>query len=222
MSVLSGSHAPIRLVFGGSFDPPHRGHFQMIDYVLREENVRSLDLVPAAVSPFKEHAPPTAGRDRVRMLELGLAACLENPVRARCRVRTMELKRPGPSYSVDTLAEIATEVAGDIVGLLIGSDTLDGLERWKDPRRILRSYPVWIFRRGEDDPGRVRDKCAQLSEKFPGPGFRLLANPPVHCSSTRVRADLAAALDVSDCLPAAILSYIADHRLYASEGEPVV
>lgn len=62
-----------RLIFGGSFDPPHRGHLAILRYALAENLAPEIDLVPAAVSPFKIDAPPTAGDHRRRLLEAALA-----------------------------------------------------------------------------------------------------------------------------------------------------
>ena len=220
MASSAGVGTPTRLIFGGSFDPPHMGHFRMIEFVLGQEGVQSLDLVPARLSPFKEHAPPTPGRERLRMLELGLAATLDAELQKRIRIRTLELERPGPSYSVDTLTELASETPTETPGLLLGADSVEGLEQWKNPERILGGFAIWVVRRPGLDSAQVLARMATLMDRYGGPGMRLLDNPPVECSSTSVRRSLAAGLSVSACLPSVLLDYIRGRRLYATDGEP--
>ncbi len=223
MPDASGSAATIEPVFGGSFDPPHLGHLEMIRYVLGLPEVDRIVLVPAGLSPFKQDRPPTSGEHRLRMIRLALEAELDEAQRARCVVETGELERPGPSFTVDTLLELSRRDSTRsgpprIRVLLVGADAVRGFERWKEPDRILATHALWVFRRPGDDPSETARLCRQLSERFPGPPHRLLENPPVDCSSTEIRGALHAGRPAGACLPGSVLDYILAHRLYAKDG----
>lgn len=115
-------------VFGGSFNPIHTGHLLLADEVLEMLGLDRVLFIPAAVPPHKAPATLAAASDRYAMVALAVAS------HARFEVSDIEIRRTGPSYTVDTLEELAR--GGDALYLVIGSETFLDLLSWRDPRRI--------------------------------------------------------------------------------------
>lgn len=189
-----------RAVFGGSFDPPHHGHLAMLSAVRERGLADHVWLVPAGRNPHKPaaQAPPA---HRLRMAEL---ACAGLP---GVEVLALETSRPGPSYTVDTLEELARRHPGDELLLLLGADSLSDLPRWRRPERIVELAELLVFPR----PGRPLAVPAGLA-----PRLTVIDGFAVDISSTRVRAELAAGRRPVDLVPAAVLAHIAAHRLYGA------
>ncbi|MEQ9364829.1 MAG: adenylyltransferase/cytidyltransferase family protein [Leptospirales bacterium] len=221
-----------RLIFGGSFDPPHRGHLALLRYALEENLAPAVDLVPAAVSPFKTDAPPTPGADRRRLLEAALLDLADGADRvgetetrsgppvdlARIQLRTIELDRPPPSYTVETCAELRRTYPGQTLGLLIGSDSLHDFDRWTRVEEILKSHPIYVFRRTGDSPEATRRMIQDLTRRIATrpatpPKFFALANPLFPCSSTDARGGVAEGGSVH-CLTPRVARIITHLGLY--------
>lgn len=217
-----------RMIFGGSFDPPHLGHLAMARYVLDEGLTRTLDFIPAALSPFKvNEEPPAQPQRRLDMLRLGVEEELkQRPV----RILEIELLRPPPSYTVDTCRSLREEFPGERIGLLLGSDSFPHFHRWFAPDEILKHHPLVVFMRPGDDRQAILEKGRELLELFPGdqgegPSLAILDNPRVDCSSTEIKARISGGelaggkdsipADLARCLPGPVLDYIVQNRIYA-------
>lgn len=154
------------LVFGGTFDPPHRGHIDLPARV-RDELERRLDCpgrgwvlyIPAARSPHKPEGPIASDADRLEMLRLALA----ESGTPRAAIWTDELDRaarvappaaPPPSFTIDTLTRLRSWLDEQALGgvdlrLLIGADQALGFHRWRQPRDILRLAKPAVMVRGD-------------------------------------------------------------------------
>lgn len=119
-------------LLGGAFNPPHDGHLKLARLALDHLDLDELRFVPTALSP---HKPDPGGPDAGTRLRL-LAEALEG-FDARCRVEPLELERGGTSYTVDTLETLATREPGTAWILVMGSDQLTGLPRWRRAKRIF-------------------------------------------------------------------------------------
>ena len=131
-------------VFGGTFDPVHVGHLAIAQAALEGARLDRVIFVPARRSPLKEREPAASAEDRLAMLE---AATKNEP---RFAVTRVELDRDGPSYTVDTLEALRRE--GDL-HLILGSDALADLPRWRSPERIRELATILVARRpGAPEP----------------------------------------------------------------------
>jgi nicotinate-nucleotide adenylyltransferase len=119
-------------LLGGAFNPPHDGHLKLARLALEHLDLDELRFVPTALSP---HKPDPGGPDAATRLRL-LSEALEG-FDARCRIEPMELERGGTSYTVDTLETLAVREPGVAWILIMGSDQLAGLSRWRHPGRIF-------------------------------------------------------------------------------------
>lgn len=218
-----------RIIFGGSFDPPHRGHLLILRFILTHNQTLAIDLVPAAVSPFKTDTPPTDGPSRRRLLKAALEDLAEGadlpdsetkqhgiaPIDIRrITLRTLELDRPPPSYTADTCAVLRDTYPGQKLGLLIGSDSLRDFDRWTRVAEILAHHTVYVFRRQQESIATIQQLIEDLTGRFDvGATFVSLPNPLFPCSSTDVRRSIP--MDgLDDCLTPRVARLITDLKLY--------
>ncbi len=192
-------------IFGGTFDPIHHGHLAIAEEAREALGLEVVRFVPAAASPFKADRPVSDAAQRLAMVEAAIAG---NPAfTASC----IELDRPGPSYSVDTLEAVAAEGIADL-WLILSSEALAGLPRWREPGRILDLARLAVVPRGGFDPLGER----WVAEHFPGRGdrFSFLPGPLLPISGSVVRRRAAAGRSVRYLVPDAVARYIADNKLY--------
>jgi nicotinate-nucleotide adenylyltransferase len=206
-----------RVLFGGTFDPVHRGHIEAAREVARALGA-TVHLMPANRPPHRGK-PGASAADRLAMLELAVAAYPELAVDDR------ELGRDAPSWTVETLRGLRGEVGAEVpLILMIGADAFSKFDSWRDWREILELASVIVLTRpGAGDawsaalgeavqPRLVEDVEAVRSH----PAGRVLpfSVTPVPVSSTEVRARLAAGTALSGLVPDPVANYIAVHGLY--------
>jgi nicotinate-nucleotide adenylyltransferase len=189
---------------GGSYDPPHLGHWLAAVDAFEQLALDRLDFVPAGEQPLKGGAGVTPVVHRLAMVR-----CLAEGD-ARFGVDARETERTGPSYTVDTLRALAASHPDAERFWLIGSDCVPDLGRWKDADALSSLATLVVMAR----PGAP----AQAS---PYP-LRRVATRPVALSSTEVRARVRAGRSLRGFVPDAVATYIATHRLYQepAEGQP--
>jgi nicotinate-nucleotide adenylyltransferase len=193
-------------IFGGTFDPIHHGHLAIAEEAREALGLEVVRFVPAAVSPFKPDRAVTDAGHRLAMVEAAIAG---NPAFEASRV---ELDRPGPSYTVETLE--AGAAAGDTdAWLIVSSEALAGFPRWREPDRILELARLAVVPRGGFEPlGET-----WVGSQFPGreDRFAFLPGPLLPISGSVVRRRAAAGRSVRYLVPEAVAAYIARNRLYA-------
>jgi nicotinate-nucleotide adenylyltransferase len=176
-------------VFGGQFDPPHEAHVALARAAIDQLGLDRLIVVPTARPPHRP-APRTDAETRLRM---AAAAFADMP---RVEVSRMELDRPGPSYTADTLEALAP--LGDL-HLLLGADQLGALPAWHEPDRVRALATLAVAPR----PGEATDE-----------GVTRLAMAPVDVSSSGIRAAVAAGADPRGLLPAGVAAIVSAAGLY--------
>lgn len=145
------------LIFGGSFDPPHRGHLELPRQAMQAVGADLIAYIPAASQPLKQGNAVTPAEHRVAMLRLALRDA--DPDRAATVVLLDEIERAAeqpdrPSYMVDTLEALRAKLsvagdAGPTLRLLIGEDNLRVFDRWRQPERIIElAEPLVLLRHG--------------------------------------------------------------------------
>jgi len=150
-AIPAGSACAARRVglYGGSFDPPHRGHLHVARAAARASELEHVIFVPAARPPHKPERRLASALDRVAMLCLLLA---DEPGSS---IWTVELARAGPSYTIDTVRELLPRLApGARLHLILGADNLTTLPHWREVEELLRlARPVVVPRPGGGPPG---------------------------------------------------------------------
>lgn len=203
---------------GGTFDPPHAGHLAMAQVVAEHLQPDSLHFVPAHVPPHKV-AVSAAGHRRA-MLDLALQG-------SGWLIDDRELRRPLPSWTVDTLAELRQE-CGSAVPLVwvVGMDSLLALPTWKHWQQLTDlAHLLVISRPGFTLPGEGdladwlktrRRQRPELLKSSPAGGVCLLETLWQPVSSTALRAELACGAGCPAALPETVYDYIRREGLYAS------
>jgi nicotinate-nucleotide adenylyltransferase len=184
-------------VLGGTFDPIHLGHLRAAEAVREALGLEQVLFIPAAEPP---HRPPPAasGLDRFAMVALATAS---HPAFV---ASDLELRREGPSYSVDTLEALADHVAERRLVLILGSDALADLPSWYRVERVLELARVAVLAR----PG------VETAPELAACDLERVEAPLLEVSSTQVRQLLARGEGVRYLVPEAVADYIAKRELY--------
>lgn len=222
----SGNEFPLdRILFGGSFDPPHNGHFTMLRYVLENGYGNRLDIIPAALSPFKLNDPPASPEHRFRMMEIGVEESIPDELKSRVSILDLEIKRPPPSFTYETCRSIQEKHRDEKIGLLIGSDSFPAFGRWKNSEELLSNHPLLVFMRTGDRPEQLQEIVSSLSEMYAGvkPRITLLDNPWVDCSSSCIkvyinRKEPQTNPGIRKCLSPRLLEYILGEGLFRDQN----
>jgi nicotinate-nucleotide adenylyltransferase len=213
--------APIG-VLGGTFDPVHHGHLRLAEEAADALALERVLLIPAAL-PNLRAQPRTEARHRLEMARL---AARDNP---RLAVDARELARAGVSYTVDTLAELRSELGTErALYLILGADAFLRLPAWNRWRALFELAHIAVATR----PGYpLQETLATAPELEQEWRARAAANAPrasacgaivrvpiplLEISATDLRARMSQGASVRYLLPAAVLDYIAAHCLYAS------
>lgn len=192
-------------LMGGTFDPIHHGHLAIAEEAREVLGLAVVRFVPAAASPFKTDRIVTPAEHRMAMVEAAVAG------HPQFEASRMEVDRPAPSYTIDTLARIAAEARGP-VWMVVSSESLAGFPRWREPGRILELAHVAVVPRAGVEPLGP----AWVAAHFPGreSRVRFLPGPLLPISGSVVRRRVAAGRSVRYLVPDAVARYIADHHLY--------
>lgn len=197
-------------VLGGTFDPIHYGHLVIAEEVLTALDLAEMVFVPAGHPPHKPDQIVTAAADRLAMVELAIAS---NP---RFTLSMVDLDRPGPSYTVDTLRLLRKQWGKEIeLYFVIGWDSLEELVTWYDPAGILEqlTYLVAVMRPGHSEiPGYLE----RLEARLPGIQQRLLmvSAPQLDISASDLRLRVAEGKPIRYQTPDEVVEYIVQHGLY--------
>lgn len=193
-------------ILGGTFDPIHVGHVTIAREALGCAGLDRLLLVPARVPPHK-HAASADAEDRLAMCRLAAA---DLPA---VEVSDLELRRDGPSYTVDTLEALHDSRPDTELLLILGWDAARLLPAWRRPKRVLELARLVLFRR----PGVAGPTDGDLTDLGIDPARVLLCEfetPEVDATEIRRRAALGESL--AGLVPEPVAAYIGAHGLYRS------
>jgi nicotinate-nucleotide adenylyltransferase len=196
-------------IFGGSFNPVHYGHLLLAETCREQARLDEVWFVPNAISPLKQDQPPAADKHRIEMLKLAIGG------HESFRVSTLEIDRGGISYTVDTLAQIASEHPGAELYFLMGADSLVDLPRWREPRRICElALPLVVRRQGSPEP-QYQALAALLSSERTELVRRMTVDMPIiELSASDLRRRAVAGLSLRFRTPRAVEKHIETHALY--------
>ena len=178
-------------VLGGSFDPPHDGHVALAREAARQLNLDRVLLVVAGSPPHQPNGPTMPG---VRRLALVQAACADDPL---LEASDLELHRDGPTFTAETLEQVAADYPGADLWFILGADQLAGFAGWSRPERILELARLGVAMR----PGSDGRAAGEVARGIAEGRLDLIEMPEVPVSSTAVRERLARGESIRDVVP---------------------
>ena len=189
-------------IFGGSFDPPHIGHLLAAGDAYEQLRLDELVFVPASMQPLKGPRNGASSLQRLEMVRLLVGSD------RRFSVSSIEVERPGLSYTVDTLTAFAGQFPEAERFFLLGADAFATFDEWREPQRIRELARLAVMRRVGDAPSApamgVREDTVWLSTRW------------VDVSSTEIRDRVQQGRPIRGLVTEGVAEFIASTGLYRS------
>jgi nicotinate-nucleotide adenylyltransferase len=193
-------------ILGGTFNPPHLGHLICAQEAYLQLSLDRLMLIPAALPPHKEVEDEPGLAHRLELCRLAVQGDED-----RLEVSDIEAVREGPSYTVDTLAELRSQAPDNELFLVVGGDIAAGLPQWHQIERVLSLATVAVAQRR----GTSRSEVEEALHALPGgERVRFFEMPTIGLSSTMIRERVRAGEPIKYIVPDAVADYIHEHHLY--------
>ncbi len=187
----------VGLLFG-SFNPIHIGHLIIANYLANHTTLDKVWLVVSPQNPLKKYGDLISTYDRLEMAKLAT----DNA--HNISVSDVEIKLPQPSYTIDTLTYLKEKYPQHEFALIMGSDNLVSLPKWKNYKLILRDYQIYVYPR----PGYENAELASH------PSVTITMTPQMELSATFIRKSIAEKKNVQYFVPDAVLEFIDSKALY--------
>ena len=197
-------------VLGGTFDPVHLAHLIIAEDVRQKLALEEVLFVPAG-QPWLKGGEATPAEHRLEMVVQAIAS---NPY---FTVSTVDLDRPGPTYSVDTLSELRAGLGtGARIYFIVGLDALKEFPGWRSPRRVIELCQIVAVKR----PGYGALEKSWVESAVPGAADRVITVdvPQIDISATEIRKRVSRGLSIKYLVPESVEHYIAEHGLYTEGG----
>lgn len=209
-------------VLGGTFNPIHLAHLRLAEEMREALALERVLLVPAGDPPLKGRGIAPAAQ-RLALVRLASAS---NPALEVC---DLEVRRAGPSYSVDTLTELRAQLPSAELWFIVGADTLRDLEAWREPERLFSLAHFAVATR-PGHPGSARDLLpASLARAFrdgprglvhaSGNELRQVPFTPLAISASDIRRRIACGASIRYLVPDEVTEYIRKHHLYLEKED---
>ena len=193
-------------IFGGTFDPPHLGHLILAAEALKQLNLSKILWVLTPEPPHKPERPITPMYQRLQMLKRAIDRV------PGFELSTIEIDRPGPHYTLDTIDLLQARAPTTKLMLLIGGDSLHDLPYWYHANELITAvYGLGVMRRPGDDIN-----LSELEARLPGVSKKIhpIETPQLEISSSTIRQRIAAGGHFRFYIPADVFEYINQNRLY--------
>jgi nicotinate-nucleotide adenylyltransferase len=196
-------------VLGGTFDPIHIGHLEVAEEAVARLDLPRILFIPAGQPWLKLNNANAVSpvQHRLEMVRLGIAG------NSRFKLSTLEIERGGPTYSVDTIAQLHSQLGeGDEIFFILGWDNLMQLPKWHQPQRLLELCRLVAVPR-VDFP---LPDLTTLERELPGITERVILfdRPRIDINASEIRKRAAEGKSISEFVPKAVESYIKEHGLY--------
>ncbi|MFC2003257.1 nicotinate-nucleotide adenylyltransferase [Chloroflexota bacterium] len=196
-------------VMGGTFDPIHNGHIAVAEEARTRANLAEVLFIPAGQPWLKEDRTITAAKRRLEMVRLAIAD------RPYFKLSTIEIERPGSTYTVDTMAQLQAQLGDrDELFFIMGWDDLAQLPQWCEPSQLVQLCHLMVAPR----PGYRPPDLKSLEGVVSGLSQRvmLMDKPEIDISASEIRDRVARGLSIRHLVPEPVNRYIKEHKLYVS------
>ena len=199
-------------IYGGTFNPPHRGHVESLQAVYEQAKPDRVLVIPASIPPHKELAAGSPNAEE--RLELTRLAFKELPY---AEVTDMELTRTGKSYTSDTVAELLRKYPDAELMLAMGTDMFLSFETWHEYRYLIDNVTMLVFARREGEDEKIFKYGEYLESKY-GAKINYIMHDPLPISSSEIRRLLPMRLG-RELLPGAVFARIVKNGDYAAKPD---
>ena len=199
-------------ILGGTFDPVHRGHLEIARRARDEAGLERVIFIPAAQPRLKSGEPSASPEQRLSMLRLSLDGIAGDGI-AGFEVSDIELRRSGPTLTVETLRELRRELGEGVeIIFILGLDALGRFDQWVEPEGVVELARLLAVSR----PGYSGFDWPSFYDRNPYAQGRVdcLDSTAIDVSASELRQRIAAGASVSGLLPDAVEQYIRDNGLY--------
>jgi len=178
-------------IYGGTFDPIHRGHLHVITQLFNKDLIDQLLVIPAGQPQLRTSVPTASAEQRRTMCELAVST-LPDEFKNKVHVNPIEILRQGPSYTIETVEALSHAYPGDQIYLIVGADALSKIEQWHRAKELQKMVTIICINR----PG------------YPESGIDIDA---LDTAATTIRQGLS--VDV----PEIVAGFIRDNGLYGNQ-----
>lgn len=185
-------------LFFGSFNPVHNGHLMIANYICETTELDRVWLVVSPQNPLKEKDSLLNAHDRLHLIHLAIE---NNP---NLKASNIEFNLPKPSYTIDTLVHLKEKYPDHRFSLIMGSDNLATIHKWKNYELLLRDYEFYVYQRRGFDSNPFPDK----------PGIHFLQFPFIDISATFIRENIRHGVSMQYFLPEKVWDYIEGSSIY--------
>lgn len=199
-------------IYGGTFNPPHRGHVESLQAVYEQAKPDRVLVIPASIPPHKELA--AGSPDAEERLELTRLAFKELPY---AEVTDMELTRTGKSYTSDTVAELLRKYPDAELMLAMGTDMFLSFETWHEYRYLIENVTMLVFARREGEDEKIFRHGEYLESEY-GAKIKYIMHDPLPISSSEIRRLLPRRLG-RELLPGGVFARIVKNGDYAAKPD---
>lgn len=194
-------------ILGGTFDPVHNGHIRIAEEVMSCLDLAKVVFAPAGKPWLKGDSPVTSVEHRVEMVRLAIAG------RTGFELSLVDVERPGPSFTVDTIEDLRAQLGEETeLYFIIGQDNLFQLPQWKDAARLVKLCRIVAVPR----PGYEMPDLKRLNKLISGisQSLIMLDRPEIDISATDIKERVAQGLSIRSLVPDAVAEYIKRQGLY--------
>jgi nicotinate-nucleotide adenylyltransferase len=215
-------------IFGGSFNPPHLGHLNSMQIVLKKLGLSKIHMVPAFQNPLKLKTEGPTPEQRLEMSKLAVSSW-----GSQFEVNDLEIRRGGKSYTIDTLKEFRKTIEAEELYLIIGMDKWEELEEWKDLRGLLTEANLIVTSRpgfefpesAESLPPTIKSLVEEFDFNFielkTGRNIQFVKLNDLEISGTELRKFLRNGKNVEKYIPLGVESYIKANKIYRNLGDRI-
>ena len=187
-------------LFFGSFNPVHIGHLIIAEHIVSNTNLNEVWFVVSPQSPFKKKKNLLSEYDRLHLVNLAIE---DND---KLKATDIEFKLPQPSYTIDTLVYLKEKYKNHEFSLIMGSDNLENLHKWKNAKILFKEYEIFVYKR----PNHLNLKNADKAK------VSFLDAPMLNISSTFIRKNIKEGISVKYILHEKVLKEIEEMTWYKS------
>lgn len=193
-------------ILGGTFDPPHIGHLVIAQEAMAHLQLDRVLFAPTCYPPHKRIDEVTPIADRLEMVRLAIAP------EPRFVLSRVDVDRPGPTFTVDTVRLLRASLGDDVdLYFIMGLDSLANILTWRSPEKLIQLCRLAVFNR----PGFTVD-LDELEKHLPGLRERivLVPAPALEIAASDLQRRIKSGEPIRHLVPEAVAAYIADHDLY--------